>query len=504
VQLDIISIDKFIEVNECPEVTNPIFFDSGNIPTDDGLFSYKLFGVPASYDRKTIFGYIDLHSHFMHPLIYKMLSVMDSRIKYIIEGSKYYKIVGKGDLEEDSENGETGLDFLYKNFKNIKFKSTSSNIRQDKIDVINSLSIDEIFVSKWLVIPAYFRDPNFSKAQYGKLSVDIINNLYARLLNLSSSIKSDTMGFEFAGNITKNNIQQILVEIYDSLISGLSKKKGYIQQHLLGKAVDYAVRSVISAPRINSETWDKQKIEYTHTGIPLALACVLFYPYFVAEIKEFLTEELDQIKYIEDAKGNKLKLINPMNRYTPDEISKYINLFIKSPTERFSKMVVDTEKGVRSLLLYRDDLGRDFTLTDLLFLMAHRICKDKHVYVTRYPIEHHQNIYPSRIKILSTYKTKVQKIGNKVFEDYPDIYLEYPCEESLFIDTSLLNNSYLKALGGDYDGDMVSIRGVYSQEANIEAEEIINSARNLLDGSGKLIRKIGNEAVLTLYTLTKD
>ena len=51
---------------------------------------------------------------------------------------------------------------------------------------------------------------------------------------------------------------------------------------------------------------------------------------------------------------------------------------------------------------------------------------------------------------------------------------------------------------------MVSIRAVFTQEANREAEEIIYSKKYLLDGSGKAVRTIGQEAVQTLYALTKD
>lgn len=53
-------------------------------------------------------------------------------------------------------------------------------------------------------------------------------------------------------------------------------------------------------------------------------------------------------------------------------------------------------------------------------------------------------------------------------------------------------------------GDMVSIRGIFSQEANKEAEGLIYTKRNLLGSSGDNIRTKGKEAILTLYALTKD
>nr|DAO30562.1 MAG TPA: hypothetical protein [Caudoviricetes sp.] len=43
-----------------------------------------------------------------------------------------------------------------------------------------------------------------------------------------------------------------------------------------------------------------------------------------------------------------------------------------------------------------------------------------------------------------------------------------------------------------------------SQEANEEAEKIQRAVSYILDLSGRSIRVVGNEAVQTLYELTKD
>jgi len=152
----------------------------------------------------------------------------------------------------------------------------------------------------------------------------------------------------------------------------------------------------------------------------------------------------------------------------------------------------------------REDLGRKFTIIDLLYIAAFDICKDKHVYVTRYPIEHYQGIYPSKISILSTHETVFQKINDRYLENYPIVYPDYPSNEEFFIDTTIPNNSYLGALGGDYDGDTVSLRAVYSVEANQEAERLILAKTNLFNQEGKSSRGLGNEAVQALYSLTRD
>lgn len=71
-KLDLFNIDEFIKVNHCQEVTSPIFFQYDGNPTDDGLFSYTIFGM-SDEDRKNRFGYVDLHSKFLHPLVFTLM-----------------------------------------------------------------------------------------------------------------------------------------------------------------------------------------------------------------------------------------------------------------------------------------------------------------------------------------------------------------------------------------------------------------------------------------------
>lgn len=53
------------------------------------------------------------------------------------------------------------------------------------------------------------------------------------------------------------------------------------------------------------------------------------------------------------------------------------------------------------------------------------------------------------------------------------------------------------------DGDQLSIKGVFSQEANAECDKIVRSKANILDINASNIRLSENEVVQTLYTLTK-
>jgi hypothetical protein len=230
--MNIVDLNRFIKVNDLQEVTNPIIFENGSYPTEGGLLSYSLFGIPGSYDRKTIFCYIDLKKHFLHPLMYKNIVEMNRKVARIIDGSGYFKITAKGELVEDNENGETGIEWFYQNFDKIKFDNTESMKRNNKVNLLKSMNKNEIFVDKWLVVPAAFRDTNIDKKKHGRLSVDELTRIYQSLLSLCQSSDAE---FDLMGYLTESKIQKTINQIYEYLVGYLEKKTGLIQKDLLGK-----------------------------------------------------------------------------------------------------------------------------------------------------------------------------------------------------------------------------------------------------------------------------
>lgn len=55
-----------------------------------------------------------------------------------------------------------------------------------------------------------------------------------------------------------------------------------------------------------------------------------------------------------------------------------------------------------------------------------------------------------------------------------------------------------------YDGDQTTMKIIWSLEANAECERVISRKSFILDNTGGLIRKVGNEASQTFYSMTKD
>lgn len=558
-KIDLFSIDDFIKENHCPEVTNPIFFNYDQTPTSDGLFSYELFGI-SDDDRKNIFGYIDLGGHYIHPMVYSLLSARFGSFRDVLTGSKYAVIADKKIkiVPEDFPGADTGLDFFYDNFDNINWIDALEEDEMDSLDkktrlkFLKSLDKDEFFVSKWLVLPPFYRAASSESQSMG----DSINKLYKELISRTRSMKT---GFSISlfGSETRLKIQNTLRDLYlttmapasgknlifekgktEGVLKG-SSKNSLIRKHLLGKTVDYTASSVITSARISeANSPNEHPTPFGYSRFPMATLLSLFQPFFVSEGTVMLEE---YINVISDMYRGTIKKID-INQFNADYVAKLIKKFIKSRDERFAPMPaikythkdgyedtiyfniieVDREQDLHN----QDVLKKSFrvmTLTDFFYIIAADILYDKHVYVTRYPVTNYQNIYPSKIKISTTSTTKkkivalamITKDGTIEVSDQTSTYDEYPSIpkngvksiDSEFVDVMYPGNTPLAAIGGDYDGDMLYMKSVFSKEANEEADRLIKAKSNILTASGKPSRglgSIGKDCIMGIYEITKD
>ena len=205
----LLDVEKFIKVNpSTKEVSNPVFFN-GPTPTEDGLLSNEIFGITKA-ERSGIYGYIDLGGTFIHPLVYKTLCKLNGKIESIINGTEYFIINDKGELIP-SDDGGTGIEWFKRNFNKIKFQRNESSSRNKRIDFIEKCK-NEMWISKYIVIPAYYRDVDTRDAGIG---VGEINKLYSSLIMATKSLK-ETAGFGLTlSDVTKARVQNILVQIFD-------------------------------------------------------------------------------------------------------------------------------------------------------------------------------------------------------------------------------------------------------------------------------------------------
>jgi hypothetical protein len=526
-KLDLFDIDKFVAQNDCPQVRNPVFFNYDKTPTETGLFSYELFGV-TDRERKGVFGYIDLNGNYIHPLIYSMMGTRMGSMKDLLIGDRYV-VIEDGKLvtvPEDYEGAGTGIKFLYDNFDKIKWADELEEEEIDSIDkstrlkFLKNIKKNEFFIRKWLVIPPHYRAES---AEAGTLGEEI-NEMYKDLISKTNSMKQG-YSIQIFGERTQLAIQNLLLQIFNETVKPIQGKNSMLRKHLLGKTIDFTASNVITSPPISSSNSPAEMpVKFGYGLYPIATVLSLFQPFFVKYTVDFLTEMLASFS---EAFYGEIKTIN-YNQFNTDYAEKLLKLYVKSEDERFEPVSVEyinnDNKKVKKYIEIEESenkdgpfIGRPMTYTDLFFWIAKDVIEDKHVYVTRHPVTNFQNIYPTKIKMMTTAKTKKKafiKIGPDILEfaDYPLIRFKGDPKPARKTDYGFINvfmpgNIYLKAIGGDYDGDMLYMRGLFTKEANDEAEKLIYAKSNLLDASGgpsRGIKKIGKEAVVTLYELTKE
>ena len=519
-KIDLMDVERLIRINglEGKEVTNPILFEAGNVPTADGMLSLEIFGM-TSKERKENYAYISLHDYFLHPYVYKILLRLDRKIEAVVKGTRNFIINDDGQIVEDEENGSNGCAWLYKNWDKIKFKRNDSNVRNERINLIEAYSKNVLFIKRWIVIPAFYRDVNFQNADAGKLSHNELTDLYCKLLKFTNMVAA-TNEFAFMTNSNKGKVQDTLVEIYDYFKHKLEKKNGLIRKSLLGKTVDYGVRAVIAAPEFRSNVYNDNIVDFTHCAIPIALICTLFYPFMLHELRNFFNEQYEMLNYkIEDLSEYNKKLSGSADLldfnfyYSEDYFKKMMDGFTRTYDDRFKKIEIPLKQEQPHPIYYKirlqredgTEIVRDMTITDALFIAANRAAADKHVFLTRYPITNHLGSFASKINISSTTQTEKMIYNGVMYKHYPKVDLSMSSAEisTYFYDVLKLSNVLLKQLGGDYDGDQMSIKGIFSQEANAECDKIVRSKANILDINASNVRKSENEAIQTLYTLTK-
>ena len=526
-RIDLFDTEEYVKLNNLKEVKSHMLFQRGGVPNPDGLISNEIFGVTVQ-SRKETFAYIDLHGYFFNPHIYKAIKRFSRKITKIVAGEEHYIINKDGDLIQDEDTGETGLDFLYNNWEKISWDKVQNvaSMRNERIDMISHYKKNEIFMKYLIVIPAFYRDVRSDGGSSGSVKSDPVNAMYSKIIRSASSLKTSYM-LDFQFNTTNVNIQDGLVEIYDYFKQKLEKKTGLIRRYLLGKNTDRAVRAVISTPLYHANRPEELLIDYRHSGVPIYQCCSMIYPFLIRWIKNFFEKEIFDNQYLKSFRdphsGKDIETVELRSDirkiYNDDFYRKMIDTFIKDPGSRFNQFPIPTNEydnlylqftgtkyGGESGAVLANMNTRRMTWTDLLYIACEDIVKDKHVLVTRYPVTDAFGIFYTKIRLLSTIETMPVQFNGRVYPFYPVIDLSLTHDEiaTKFIDTMEFSNSYLNGIGGDYDGDQITARIIWSQEANKEIEDKMNSKSFFLSINGDNVRKIGNEATQTFYALTKD
>jgi hypothetical protein len=522
-QVSLLDVDDFVKKNNLVEITNPVIFDASSNPTSDGLLSNTIFGITKE-SRASTFAYISIKKKFLQPLVYRIWSKVDSKIKSVIHGIGTYSIDKSGNIVEDPK-GDNGIDFLRKNLDKIKFRETDSIKRERYVKFLND-NRKNFFTDKLIVIPPFFRD---IKVDGGKISVGDINKLYINVMVSASAIGDSTeYGFSI-GKSVEGRLQEGLIEIYkwfgtgtdSNPNGGLPGKFGVIRRANLSKTTDYATRLVMSAPKLDVENMEDIRADFDYSVLPMTSAAANFFPFVIFHMRRFFENEfIGDTKYpILDKDGTIIygEIEDYQIQFSDEVLKKELDRFIHGYSDRFRPVkVLCRVKGKQEYLdlkwkgFYKEpDVKalkneRPLTWCDVIYMACEEAVKDRMILITRYPIDTFYNEFATKIRLSSTIETEEAVFDNVVYTHYPKIRKEDIGKDtsSSFIDTMNICNGYLDSIGGDYDGDMVTIKGVYTDEANAELKKQLASNIHFINLGGNPVISTSKESIQALYAMT--
>ena len=440
-KLEILDVEKYIKVNELKPVSNPTFFAGSNIPTSDGLLSNEIFGITTA-DRSGTFAYIDLGDWFIDPSCYKTLIRLDKRFDFIIQGHRKYKVEPNGELVDDP-NGGTGIRWLKGNFGKIKIKTSDSRKRDMMIKYLkHNFDTGKMFISKYIVIPPFYRDVNTSGKYTG---VGQINTLYVNLITAARALKENQDYGMSMADATCARIQTTLKNIYDYFCgnsnnniedsTGLGGKFGIIRMGNMNYTSDYSSRLVLSAPDLKSETIDDLMVSLDKSAIPLAAVAADFYPFMIFHMRKFFENELLNVTNMDtvDINGQKIvvELEDPMVAFNDDVLKEQLKQFVYSHDTRFQPVEIPTKDKTKHYFMHFkgrhwDPLSnvvsepeplydRPLTWVDIIYICAVRATDGKQISVTRYPYDSYFNTIYTGIEVASVKETEPMCIDGEYY-----------------------------------------------------------------------------------------
>lgn len=459
---DLLPVDTFVRVNSLESVSNPTMFDSsGRGFSSDGILSNEIFGI-TNYDRRNRFAYIDLYTHYMQPLAAVKLAAYDRKLADVLFSRGRYRLTKDGDLIEDPE-GKAGPEFLYQIWGKVKVKDKDT-VTTKEVQKFYEQNRDMLFMTKLPVIPAFYRDINKEAMASGdsyemRKSSALINSKYNSIISYTQSLNQYTDTFTGMAFVTQARVQGILVDIYNDLIVGTVKgspaKFGMLRRAMAGKNLPYTSRLVLTASNQNKSSLSQVQTKYGYATVPLMYVCAMFMPFIVHDLKAYFDAQFMQ--------GGKYPVVNEKGQqeyvtidrsYDENEITGMIIKFINSPGNRFDPVLTPPDQFGRQYHMMltgrfnKDNttLNRVATLTDILYIVATRTVRDKHVDITRYPMDNPNGQNPYRIMISTTMRTEPATIGETVYEFFP------VCEGdplNTFMTTGQISNVMIDRMGAD-------------------------------------------------------
>lgn len=502
---------------------------------ESGLFSTEIFGRIGSDDRDRNFGYINLKTSILHPLVWDTLTRIKGLYTLILTGKAYatWDAKLKDFVASNDVDGDTGYAYFMSKWEELVIPDGESPIRKQRIALINKYrqgAVNDYI----LVMPAGLRDVEIDSV--GRVKEGEINEHYRKLISISNTIANTTYKDSDVFNKARVSQQLAFNEIYKTIETLLSGKKGFILGKWGGRNIVNGTRNVISAaiPNIRSLD-DKYAPTANDTIAGLWQVSRGALPKYIYALKHGILEPIfnnseGSVRLV-NKKTLKSEFVNINSKEydkwaTVEGLEKVISTLSHIP-RRSKPVYVD---GHYLALVYKpkdemvfkvfydiDDLPTHFnkedvhpiTYFELIYLAYYKDVNKLKALPTRYPIEGEGSIYPSNLYLKTTVKSEVRRELDDNWQPWDDDYhiaIEYPLfTPEAYIDTVVVHPSRLALMGGDYDGDMVSLNIVYTDEAIEEINRILKTRESIVNPAGGFRASMNTlTTALVMHNITGD
>jgi hypothetical protein len=462
------------------EISSLDIFDSPGSSNfhEDGLFSTEIFGRVGSEDRDRRFGYIDLKTSILHPLVWDLIQKVKALYHGILMGKEFatWDPKTKDFIKANDITGETGYAFFMSHWEELELVMGTSPIRKARITLLNKYR-NEGINDYILVMPAGLRDVEMSG---GRVKEGEINDHYRKLISISNTVASTTYRDTSVFNKARISQQLAFNEVYKTIENLISGKKGFL-------AAKWGSRNIVNGTRNVISAMDPSIADLDDTHSPTANDTIAglwqvsrgALPVFIKALKDGI---LSPIFSSGEGSAKLIDIKTLKSEYTdvsPNTFDKWTTL------EGLEKVIAGLSKipqrskpvlieGRYLALVYRpknkkvfkvfydiDELPDGFSKEDvypityfeLIYLAYYKDVNKLKGLPTRYPIEGEGSIYPSQIYLKTTVISEVRIELDDTWTPYEDSRYTatvYPVlDNPSYIDTTVIHSSRLALNGGD-------------------------------------------------------
>ena len=531
--IDILKV-KQDNIKTIKAITALQIFDNNNNFHPDGLFSTVIFGQVGSEFRNRMFGYIELKTKFMHPIIYHTVIKLKQFYGKVLSGKVYatWDAKSKSFVQNNNEGCRTGFSFFMEHIHELEFERTGSVKRDFLISLYKKAVKEDLhYIEYLLMLPAGLRD-YFVDAN-GKPQEDEINSFYRKILiqvNLLDKnilkVNSDNYDEVFF------SIQKNIYELYEYIKSLLEGKHKLILGKWLTRKIFNSTRNVLTSYVEKVDNYDdpsRMSCNDTMVGLNQFLkSCMPKTIYAIKNkyIRDIFIENstfcyLTNRKTLKKEEVYSLKIQKDIETWTSMEgIEKVIENFANLNI-RHEPILMNNDNHYLGLI-YRDnkyfkflndidDLPDNFdknnvkpvTMAEFLYMCVYSLSGQIPAFITRYPVIEFGSIYPSILKLKTTNTDiKLEELDHN-WEPSGNIATSFPVDGYDFFNTISAHSSHWGKMGADADGDTLSCTAILSDEGTAEVFQLLNSKEFYFDSNNKFNFTLGidtTEGVLAYMT----